>query len=126
MEGSDMEDRRFDRITRSMATSRTRRDVLKGLLGIGAGAVAAGVVLGQRTEAARRGFTGPTFPTWTPCVRDYKGDCCASGVLASGICCTNGYVDSLGYCCDPTSEGAFTGHCCPMSPSGDVIGECAG
>lgn len=105
-----MDDRRLDRITRTVAASGNRRDVLKGLLGIGAGAGVAGTFLGHGTEAARLGFSGPVFPTWTPCVRDYKG----------------GYVDSLGYCCDPTSDGAFTGHCCPMSPSGEVIGVCVG
>ena len=119
-----MDDHRFDALTRSLASGRNRRDVVKGLLGIGAGALVAGALSGQKTEAARRGFGGLVFPAWTPCRRDYKGDCCASGVLAGDICCTNGYVDSLGYCCDPVPEGPFTGHCCPMSPSGEVIGEC--
>jgi hypothetical protein len=122
-----MDDRRFDSITRSIGTSRTRRDALKGLLGIGAGTVAAGALLGQRTEAARRGFSGPVFPTWTPCVRDSNGVCCRSGVVAEGVCCSKGYVSGQGYCCDPDDPGApYIGHCCPVSPSGEVIGECVG
>src|SRR5215207_5722521 len=108
-----MDDRRFDTFVRSLAVGHTRRDVLKRLLGVGTGAVAVVALPGHATEAARRGFSGPTFPTWTPCLRDAYGACCASGVLEpGGICCANGMTDSLGYCCDPNSGGGWTGCCC--------------
>lgn len=52
-----MDDRRFDVLTRSFATERSRRALLKGWLGLGA-ATTAGVVLSGRADAARRGFGG--------------------------------------------------------------------
>jgi hypothetical protein len=120
-----MDDRRFDGLTRALATGRNRREVMKGLLGIGAGAVAGGALFGQGTEAARRGFSGPVFPTFTPCQRDINGVCCASGVFEpGGICCTNGMIDSLGYCCDPNSGGGWTGCCCTASPGPGGVQEC--
>ncbi len=123
-----MDDRRFDTIARALATGHNRRDVLKRLLGVSAGAAGlagVAVVTEQPVEAARRGFSGPTFPTWTPCVRDANGVCCASGVLEpGGICCTTGRSDSLGYCCDPNSEGAWTGCCCAPPPANGGIQEC--
>ena len=120
-----MDDREFDTFARSLAFGRTRRGVLKGLLGIGAAALTGGVMFGQGAEAARRGFSGPILPTFTPCRRDSQGRCCASGVFEEpGRCCADAFLDSLGHCCDPTSEGAWVGCCCPVSPSGEVIGEC--
>jgi hypothetical protein len=120
-----MDDRDFDRFSRSLASGRSRRALLKGALGLGAAALT-GVAWSQRgTEAARRGFSGPTFPTWTPCLRDAHGECCASGVFEPGeICCANGMIDSLGYCCDPNSGGAWTGCCCTQPPADGGTQEC--
>jgi hypothetical protein len=57
-----MDDWRFDRLTKRLASACTRRQMLKGLLGLGA--VGAGAELvSNRTDAARRGFSGPPFPT---------------------------------------------------------------
>ena len=57
-----MDNWRFDRLTKRLARPRTRRQMLKGLLGLGA--VSAGAELASnRTDAARRGFSGPRFPT---------------------------------------------------------------
>ena len=56
-----MEKRRIDAIARTLAQHRTRRDALKVLLGFG-GAVELST-LARDTEAARRGFSGPTIPT---------------------------------------------------------------
>ncbi len=120
-----MDDRRFDSLTRSIAVGRNRRDVLKRLLGVGVAAVAVAALPEHATEAARRGFSGPTFPTFTPCVRDAQGACCASGVLEpGGFCCANSRTDSLGYCCDPNSGGAWTGCCCTPPPTNGGIQEC--
>lgn len=60
-----MDDRRFDSLVQSLAGIRNRRGILKGLLGVSAGFGAARVAAGE-TDAARRGFSGPTFPTPTP------------------------------------------------------------
>lgn len=120
-----MDDRRFDTLARSLATGRSRRDLLKRVLGGSAGVVAAGTLGSRSTEAARRGFSGPTFPTWTPCVRDAQGACCTSGVLEpGGFCCANGMTDSFGYCCDPNSGGAWTGCCCTPPPTSGGLQEC--
>ncbi len=117
-----MDDRRFDSLSRALASTHNRRDLLKRVLGMGAGAAAVVALPRHATEAARRGFSGPTFPTETPCLRDAHGVCCASGVLDSGrICCTNSMTDGLGYCCDPYSGVAWTGCCCmPPPPDGGI------
>ena len=53
-----MNDQQFDEITRRLPSNVSRRSVLKGLLGLGAGVTTGAVVYGQ-TKAARRGFSGP-------------------------------------------------------------------
>ena len=57
-----MDHRRFDSITKQLGSGSSRRSVLKGLLGVG-GIAATGLVIHGQTEAARRGFSGPTFPS---------------------------------------------------------------
>jgi hypothetical protein len=73
-----MEERRFDAITRLLGQGGSRRTLLKGLVGLG-GATAAGAAL-RDTEAARRGYAGPRFPTVqpTPCVPQCDGTTCGS------------------------------------------------
>jgi hypothetical protein len=120
-----MDDRRFDTLARALAGTHNRRDLLKRLLGMGAGAAAVVALPGHATEAARRGFSGPTFPTVTPCLRDNQGRCCDSGVFEpGGFCCTNSMTDSLGYCCDPNSGGAWIGCCCTPPPTNGGDPEC--
>jgi hypothetical protein len=70
-----MDNRRFDALVQSFAQRRNRRTVLKSMFGLGASAVAFRGMAGE-TEAARRGFSGPTFPTPTPppCV-DGSAEC---------------------------------------------------
>ena len=53
---------RFDRLTREIGTRVSRRSFLARALGLGGTAVIAGYA-GQDAEAARRGFSGPKFPT---------------------------------------------------------------
>src|SRR5262245_1585574 len=60
-----MGDRQFDSLVRSLAEIRNRRSVLKGILGVGASIGAASAMV-REVDAARRGFSGPTFPTPTP------------------------------------------------------------
>jgi hypothetical protein len=76
-----MDDQRFDSIARKLASSSSRRIALKGLLGIG-GISVAGMAGYDRTDAARRGFSGPSFsitpiPSPTP-------TCVADGIRALG------------------------------------------
>lgn len=56
-----MDQHRFDEITRKIGRGVSRRALLKSLLGL-SGVTAAGAVL-HDAEAARRGFSGPVFPT---------------------------------------------------------------
>lgn len=56
-----MDDRRFDSIARSLASGTNRRQILKGLLGLGAGSIVATVTVTE-TDAARRGYSGPSTP----------------------------------------------------------------
>src|SRR5262245_50951623 len=114
-----MEDRRFDALTRALGRARSRRMVLKALLGL-SGVTAAGAIL-HETDAARRGYSGPptpgTLPTQptalptlpppptettvprcpgnqTPCGTEC---CCPSGNTKCGPdCCPDGQAE----CCD--------------------------
>ena len=61
-----MDDRRFDALTRRLGTLSSRRSALKALVGLG-GLLTTGAVIHGQTDAARRGFSGPSvFPTPTP------------------------------------------------------------
>ncbi len=99
-----MDDRRFDAIARKLASSSSRRTALKGLLGIG-GVAVAGLVRNGQTEAARRGFSGPTFsfsPTPPPiCFAD--GDACPTdpSQCCSSVCCKHIDDPGPGVCCTP-------------------------
>ncbi len=53
-EGIFIDDRRFDSLAKSLAAGKSRRSVLKGLLGLGGAAVVGGTLSGQETDAARR------------------------------------------------------------------------
>jgi hypothetical protein len=87
-----MDDRRFDAFTRRLGSHSSRRSILKGLLGVG-GIAATGAVIHGQTEAARRGFSGPSFPFPSPptpsptpvCIPD-GGPCTGATV---GDCCSN-------------------------------------
>jgi hypothetical protein len=102
-----MDDRRFDWLTKELAQGRNRRSLLKVALGLGAG-IAAGTSALQSTDAARRGFTGPSLPTPTP--EPPVG--CASGSSPCGTHCCS---DSDSMCCgDSCCVGACYGNnlCC--------------
>ena len=86
-----MDQDRFDSLAKSVTLRSNRRRMLKGLLGLGAGAAVASVALSP-AEAARRGFSRPTLPIVTPppmcgaegsgCAR--PGDCCSSCCVSAG------------------------------------------
>ncbi len=94
-----MDDRRFDMLARELGR-RNRRGFLKAMLGIG-GVAVSGTLVVTDAAAARRGFSGPTFPTPPPpppppsCTSaspNWCSDsetCCSEGEFCSPYgCCT--------------------------------------
>ena len=82
-----MDDRRFDSLAKSFASGASRRSVLKGILGLGGGALAGGIALEGDADAARR----PT-PTPTPV------KCPGQQVPVGGVCTCPGTAP---YKCGP-------------------------
>ncbi len=100
-----MDDRRFDNSTRQLAHAKNRRAIVKGLLGIGAAALSSDPLV-HRTDAARRGYSGPptpyapplpTQPPPAPTAGPTEVVGCASGSSACGNACC---PDSNSMCCD--------------------------
>lgn len=85
-----MDDRRFDAIVKSLAEGKSRRTVLKGILGLGGAALAGGALLEGDTDAARR----PTNPTPTP------------------VKCPGQQVVCGNTCCCPTGQSKCGPDCC--------------
>jgi hypothetical protein len=96
-----MDDQRFDRISRVIATSTSRRSALKGIAAaLGGGALAA--MLGVRPErAAAQG----TVPPGGSCE---TGDECTTGLCSEGgFCyCVDPAEPQRGCPCDPETEGS--------------------
>lgn len=111
-----MDDRQFGSLVRLLATSRNRRSALKGVFGIGASIVVTRELSGD-VDAARRGFSGPTFPqlptpTPEPCVDGTAKCVIPEGGTSIRICeqgtwqtypCVNGqicisYPDTNDFC----------------------------
>jgi hypothetical protein len=109
-----MDDRRFDLLVKSIGRSTSRRTLLRGMLGIAATAAGVTALRQDETDAARRGFSGLTFPTPLP----------ACG--ANRTRCGTGCVDTLS---DPTNCGGC-GNTCDTSTStctgGSCVERCAG
>ena len=100
-----MDDRRFDSLVKSFASGGSRRSMLKGVHGLGGGALAGGALLAGETDAARR----PT-PTPPP-VR-----CPGKQVPIAGICTCPGGLSNCGPdCCNPSGSGATHSECCDNS-----------
>ncbi len=129
-----MDDRRFDWLAKGMAQGRSRRSLLKVALGLGAG-VTAGTPALQSTEAARRGFSGPTFPSPTPvppvgcaegsspcgseCCPDNDSMCCGS------TCCYGACYGNNLCCASPRVFCGLSSTCCePGAKCCDNGGEC--
>jgi hypothetical protein len=98
---TNMDDRRFDHLSRALASSRSRRQVLKSLLGFGAATVAGGLGSGS-ANAARR-------PTPTPKPATCPGLQVSSG---SGCVCPEGRSVCGPDCCD-TPAACCDNACCP-------------
>ena len=125
-----MDDRRFDNLVKSIATTASRRTVLRGVLGVAASAAGVTALRGSDTDAARRGFSGPTFPTprptATPTPSCGAGQTpCGSGCVDTatdpancggcGIACGAGGICQAGSCvaCSPDYSGCSQGaECC--------------
>lgn len=118
-----MDDRRFDALTRAMGTGQNRRQVLRGLLGLGGGAVALTSVLPADAARRRRSTPPPEItcpgqqiPSGDMCVcpgdlEKCGPDCCPPGIAE---CCDNA-------CCYGTCYGEEL--CCP-TPNIVCNGEC--
>ena len=119
-----MDDHRFDRLVRSLASGASRRQVLKGMLGIGGGVVAGGAML--ETEAARRPTPTPK-PVRCPGSQVWNGAACVcpSGTICGPDCCPAEAQCCDNACCYGTCYGEesrrssprawceATGECCP-------------
>lgn len=104
-----MDDRRFDRMTRTLAGETNRRDLLRRVLGVaGAGGIA--VALSARgTDAARRGYSGPSIPRTQPepC-RDLGAYCVANAQCCQGFCVSNAGAGGTCGICDATICGDYS------------------
>lgn len=115
-----MDDRSFDALVRSLATGSNRRQILRGLLGLGAGIAAAGTI--AQTDAARRPTVTPPAPK-CPGSQIWNGSACTcpSGTICGPACCEAGSVCCDNACCDGDCYGEEL--CCP---TGSIVcdGEC--
>jgi hypothetical protein len=117
-----MDGHRFDTLVRSLASGTSRRKILKGILGIGAGAAAAR----GSVEAARRPTPMPKPVICPPPKVPSGGECvCPGGTSTCGPdCCPNGQAE----CCDNACcYGECFGEelCCPSSRQFCAVsGEC--
>ena len=96
-----MDSKRFDGLTRALATGQSRRSIIKGLFGLGA-AAAVSSVLPDATEARRSSIStapstttpAPTTTSLPPCAGVRCGhECCATAdQCCDGECCAAGSV----------------------------------
>ena len=92
-----MDDRRFDALTRTLAQDCTRRQVLTGLAGAGIASLATIVRSSDDAQAARRGYSGPTFPAPAPCTNGCSEACaCAPNHICIGGTC---FAPCIGCAC---------------------------
>lgn len=130
-----MDDHRFDSLTRAFASGKSRRGVLKGLLGLGGAALAGGVLLEPRADAARRPVPtakpltcpGQQIPFDNQCVcpagLDKCGpDCCPAEAECCDNACCYGRCYGEELCCPAGSivcdGNCFPGDCCDDSDCG--------
>jgi hypothetical protein len=111
-----MDDHRFDSLVKALATGTSRRNVFKGLLGLGGAAVVGSSLRQDDVEAARRPTPTPKPPTCPGNQIPGPGGTCTCPASAPDkcgpACCTSSITvpDTPGYseCCD--NECCF-GHC---------------
>lgn len=126
-EGNHVDDRRFDSLIRSLGAGASRRSVFKGLLGLG-GAVAGGIMLDERGEAARRPAPAPKPVSCPGRQVSTNGQCAcppATPHKCGPDCCTGTSNDPYPRppthteCCDNACcDGSCYGEelCCPTNP----------
>ena len=107
-----MDNRRFDELTRVLALGHTRRTVVRGMLGLGVGALGSAVWTGG-ADAARRGFSGPRLPTPPPCSGGLCGDPCES--CGTGEACFEGQCFAR---CAPGTLACPCGDCVVLGDTG--------
>jgi hypothetical protein len=126
-----MDDQRFDRLARALASGVSRRSVLRGFLGIG-GVLTGGIAVEQahaRTVSTRPRVPPPPPPQPTPTPACGPGEvvcgggCCPVGFCTSeGTCCQAGQELCPGgaICCDPgaCARSGNTDYCCAGAPCG--------
>ncbi len=101
-----MDNRRFDSLVKSLAEGRSRRSVLKGLLGLGGAAAVGGTVLETDSEAARRPTPTPT-PVRCPGKQTPQGGQCLCLVPPAP-----GPEKCGPDCCNPAGVGPAHSECC--------------
>ncbi len=114
-----MDDRRFDALTRTFATAGTRRQMLKGLLGLGG---LLGGTIARDASAARRPTPTPKPISCPGNQIPVDGVCtCQSGTKCGPECCPDGAECCDNACCDGTCYGEEL--CCP---TGNIVceGQC--
>lgn len=107
-----MDDRRFDHLTRSLATVGSRRTLIKGLLGL-SGLTAAGSIMRQDQVRAATRPTPTPKPVQCPGSQTWNGAACvcATGTKCGPACCTGASQCCDNACCNGTCYGEE--RCCP-------------
>lgn len=112
-----MDDRRFDSLARSLASGRSRRQVLRDLLGIAGGALAA--TTRHSADAGRRPTPTPR-PVRCPGNQYWDGSACVCSddlQICGPTCCPSGQAECCdGACCFGSCYGEEL--CCP---AGNIV-----
>lgn len=122
-----MDDRRFDSLAKALAAGKSRRSVLKGLLGLGGAAAVGSLGMEHDAEAARRPAPTPK-PVGCPGSQVWNGSACAceAGITCGPECCPEGVATCCDgaccfgeciaeeVCCPSEQWCADTGECCPV------------
>ncbi len=106
-----MDNQRFDALAKRIGSG-NRRDLLKGLLGLG-GIALTGTLLVNDASAARRGYSSPSVPVLIGCpefsVSDGRGGCrCIGGYQP---CSSRNKPDTVAACCHPDGQCCRDGTC---------------
>jgi hypothetical protein len=121
-----MDDRRFDALTKSLASGSSRRSLIKGLLGL-AGLATTGAIVRNEVDAARRGSSGPSAPTPPPLPTAQPT---RTAVPTKAPSCPGRQVPCDGGCCCPAGETKCGPACCPAGATccdnACCYGECYG
>ncbi len=108
-----MDNKRFDSLTKALASGQSRRSVIKGLLGLG-GAAAVSTVVADGTDARRRSnITLPAAPTTTtaaPCRAGFEP--CTTNVTGCCAICSGNTPVTCGLECCASDDQCCDGECC--------------